>query len=129
MIYIFELWIYCNILAINRSNISYLTVPYCGCVSSSSLESQVCEMQLAYFFRRFVFFQVPNGHEEDELADGEVMNYMCRDDEVMKENLNYYNCLIVKLSFEQQQQNQFFFLKCEKNILENQIIRKCAPPF
>lgn len=26
--------------------------------------------------------QVPNGHEEDELADGEVMNYMCRDDEV-----------------------------------------------
>jgi len=24
---------------------------------------------------------VPNGHEEDELADGEVMNYMCRDDE------------------------------------------------
>ena len=50
------------------------------------------------------------------------MNYMCRDDEVMKENLNYYNCLIVKLSFEQQQQNQIFFLKCEKNILENQII-------
>ena len=88
-------------------------------------------MQLAYFFRRFVFFffQVPNGHEEDELADGEVMNYMCRDDEVMKENLNYYNCLIVKLSFEQQQQNQIFFLKCEKNILENQTIRKCAPPF
>ncbi|XP_073249049.1 uncharacterized protein [Porites lutea] len=26
-------------------------------------------------------FVVPNGHEEDELADGEVMNYMCRDDE------------------------------------------------
>lgn len=25
-------------------------------------------------------FVVPNGHEEDELADGEVMNYMCRDD-------------------------------------------------
>lgn len=23
-------------------------------------------------------FMVPNGHEEDELADGEVMNYMCR---------------------------------------------------
>ena len=26
--------------------------------------------------------QVPNGHEDDELADGEVMNYMCQDDEV-----------------------------------------------
>ncbi|XP_078351266.1 uncharacterized protein LOC144636002 isoform X2 [Oculina patagonica] len=29
----------------------------------------------------FNSFVVPNGHEEDELADGEVMNYMCRDDE------------------------------------------------
>lgn len=57
VIYIFELWIYSNILAINRSNISYLTVPYCGCVSSSSLESQVCDMRLAYFFRRFVLFR------------------------------------------------------------------------
>ncbi|KAJ7384731.1 Kinesin-like protein kif16b [Desmophyllum pertusum] len=27
------------------------------------------------------FADVPNGHDEDELADGEVMNYMCRDDE------------------------------------------------
>ena len=26
--------------------------------------------------------QVPNGHEDDELTDGEVMNYMCHDDEV-----------------------------------------------
>ncbi|XP_022799911.1 kinesin-like protein KIF16B isoform X2 [Stylophora pistillata] len=26
-------------------------------------------------------FMVSNGHEEDELADGEVMNYMCRDEE------------------------------------------------
>ena len=50
VIYIFELWIYISILAINPSYISYLTVPYCGCVSSSSLESQVCDMQLAYFF-------------------------------------------------------------------------------
>ena len=57
VICMFELWIYSNILAINRSNISYLTVPYCGCVSSSSLESQVCDMQLAYFFRRFVLFR------------------------------------------------------------------------
>lgn len=57
VIYIFELWIYSNILAINRSDISYLTVPYCGCVSSSSLESQVCDMQLAYFFRRFGLFR------------------------------------------------------------------------
>ena len=57
VIYIFELWIYSNILAINRSNISYLTVPYCGCVSPSSLESQVCDMRLAYFFRRFVLFR------------------------------------------------------------------------
>ena len=57
VIYIFELWIYSNILAINRSNTSYLRVPYCGCVSSSSLESQVCDMRLAYFFRRFVLFR------------------------------------------------------------------------
>lgn len=57
VIYIFELWIYSNVLAINRSNISYLTVPYCGCVSSSCLESQVCDMRLAYLFRRFVLFR------------------------------------------------------------------------
>lgn len=57
VIYIFELWIYSNVLAINRSNISYLTVPYCGCVSSSSLERQVCDMRLAYLFRRFVLFR------------------------------------------------------------------------
>ena len=59
-------------------------------------------MQLAYFFRRYVNVQVPNGHEEDELADGEVMNYMCRDDEVMKENLSSYS------SFEQQKKSEFF---------------------
>lgn len=29
----------------------------------------------------FNSFVVPNGHEDDELADGEVMNYMCQDDE------------------------------------------------
>ena len=29
-----------------------------------------------------IIYQVPNGHEDDELADGEVMNYMCQDDEV-----------------------------------------------
>ena len=111
VIYIFELWIYSNILAINRSNISYLTVPYCGCVSSSSLESQVCDMRHAtcLFFSSFCFIQVPNGHEEDELADGEVMNYMCRDDEVMKENLYSYNCLILILSFEQQQSAKRIF--------------------
>ena len=57
VIYIFQLWIYSNVLAINRSNISYLTVPYCGCVSSSSLERQVCDMRLAYLFRRFVLFR------------------------------------------------------------------------
>ena len=28
--------------------------------------------------------QVPNGHEEDELADGEVMNYMCRQEVCLK---------------------------------------------
>ena len=60
-------------------------------------------MQLAYFFSSFCFFfQVPNGHEEDELADGEVMNYMCRDDEVMKENLYSYS------SVEQQKKSEFF---------------------
>ena len=56
MIYIFELWIYSNILAINRSDISHLTDPCRGFVSCS-LESQVCDMQLAYFFRRFVLFR------------------------------------------------------------------------
>ena len=39
------------------------------------------EMILNLFFISIID-QVPNGHEDDELADGEVMNYMCQDDEV-----------------------------------------------
>ena len=84
----------------------------------SSLRHATC-----LFCSSLWFVQVPNGHEEDELADGEVMNYMCRDDEVVKENLYSYYCLVLKLSFEQQQKNQNFFPKSEKNILENQVVR------
>ena len=78
-------------------------------VSKSSLRHATC-----LFFSSFCFIQVPNGHEEDELADGEVMNYMCRDDEVMKENLSSYNCLILKLLSNNKNKIRIFFSKVRK---------------
>lgn len=115
VIYIFELWIYSNILAINRSNISYLTVPYCGCVSSSSFEVKFATCDLLIFF--VVLFY--SGSKRSRR--GRTRWWRSHELHVSRWWGNEREPFLLQLfdlktSFEQQEQNQNFFFQSAKRI-------------